>query len=74
MMVVDEQYYTLEEVADRLKVSPRSVKRWVADGKLPVIRLSAQKGSVRVADGDLRIFLDERRSKPRDPRHTLKED
>ena len=71
---MEEQYYTIEQVAERLQVSPRSVKRWVANDALPVIRLSAKRGSVRVAESDLRKFLDERRTKPLMKKHTLAEE
>jgi excisionase family DNA binding protein len=71
---MEEEYWKLDEVAERLRVTRRTLDRWVANGALPVIRLSAAKGSVRVADSDLRKFLDERRTKPKDPNHTLEED
>lgn len=71
--IVDETYYTLDEVAERLRVNRRTIGRWVADGALPVIRLSAAKGSVRVAESDLVAFLDARRTKPRDSRRSLEE-
>jgi len=66
MLKVDETYYTLDEVAERLKVSRRTVNRWVEAQSLPVIRLSAHAGSVRVAESDLRKFINERRTKPRE--------
>jgi excisionase family DNA binding protein len=64
-VIVDEKYYRLDEVAERLQVSKRSIARWVEAGALPVIRLSAQKGSVRVAESDLRAFLEARRTAPK---------
>jgi len=66
MIGVDEEYYTLDEVAERLKVSRRTVNRWVEAQTLPVIRLSANRGSVRVSGDDLHRFLNERRTKPRE--------
>jgi len=66
MITVDEEYYTLDQVAEKLQVSRRTVNRWVAAGTLPVIRLSTQAGSVRVAESDLIKFLDARRSHPRE--------
>jgi excisionase family DNA binding protein len=65
MITVDDEYFTFEEVAEKLKVSTRSVKRWVAEGNLRVIRLSAQRGSVRIAGSDLREFLQARASRPK---------
>jgi excisionase family DNA binding protein len=66
MVVVEKTYYTLDEIAERLKVSRRTVNRWVVEGTLPAIRLAAQGGSVRVAESDLRNFLEERRTAPRE--------
>ena len=64
MVMVDEKWYTLDEVAEHLKVSRRTVNRWAAAGTLRVYRLSANAGSVRVKDADLRKFLEERASRP----------
>ena len=66
MLKVDETYYTLDQIAEKLQVSRRTVNRWVEAQTLPVIRLSAHAGSVRVAESDLRKFLNERRTKPRE--------
>jgi excisionase family DNA binding protein len=63
-VALDEQWYTLDEIAERLKVSRRTVNRWVAAGSLRVYRLSAQSGAVRVTESDLRKFLEERASSP----------
>jgi len=63
-IAVQDEYYTLDQIAEKLQVSKRSVARWVAEGALPVIRLSAQAGSVRVAESDLKAFLQQRRTQP----------
>ena len=49
-----ERLLTIADVAERCQVSPRSVRRWIDDGRLRVIRLGR---SVRVAEGDLAAFL-----------------
>ena len=64
MIAMDETYYTLDEIAEKLKVSRRTVNRWVAAGTIRAYRLSAQAGNVRVADSDLRKFLEERQNRP----------
>ena len=74
MLKMDENYLTLDQVAEKLQVSRRTVNRWIAAGNLVVIRLSAESGSVRVAESDLRDFIDARRTRPREPEHTLEED
>ncbi|WP_033371642.1 helix-turn-helix domain-containing protein [Humibacter albus] len=39
---------TVEQVAVRLLVSPRTVRRWIANGSLHAIRLPS--GSVRISE------------------------
>jgi len=53
------RFYTVEEIADLLVVSPRSVQRWIADGDLPTHRF---RRSVRISDADLRAFVTARRA------------
>lgn len=50
------QLLTLEQVAHQLSVSKRSVQRWVKDGRIETIRLSA--GVIRVRDKSLERFID----------------
>jgi excisionase family DNA binding protein len=45
---------TINAVAERLVVSPRTVSRWIASGILPVYRIA---GVVRVSEENLRAFL-----------------
>ena len=58
MQVVDEAYYTLAEIAQGLKVSYRTVYRWVQAGKLSAYKLGSDW---RVAESDLQAFLDVRK-------------
>lgn len=48
------QFFTIAEVAERLNVSTRTVRRWFEAGDLVVHRIS---GVVRIAESDLRAFL-----------------
>ncbi len=52
------EYLTVEEVSDRLKVSPWTVKRWLRDGELKGVRLG-KNGPWRTTDADLDRFLEE---------------
>ena len=45
-------YLSVREVATRMSVAPRTVKRWISAGILPVTRLPSPKGL-----GHLRIRL-----------------
>lgn len=48
-------YYTIEEIAEMLKVNPESVRRWVRSKKLPAIKLSGKY--IRVKASDLDRFI-----------------
>ncbi len=58
MQVVDEAYYTLAEIAQRLKVSYRTVYRWVQAKELSAYKLGTEW---RVAESDLQAFLESRK-------------
>jgi excisionase family DNA binding protein len=47
-------FFTIADVAERLGVSRRTVRRWIAAGDLIAHRIG---GIVRIAEGDLRAFL-----------------
>jgi excisionase family DNA binding protein len=58
-----DQYQTVQEVADRLKVSEVTVRHWIRDGELRAIDI----GRVwRVADRDLEAFLESHATRVRD--------
>lgn len=48
------KFFTIAEVAERLQVVPRTVRRWIKAGDLAVHRIG---NVVRIAEGDLRAFL-----------------
>jgi excisionase family DNA binding protein len=48
------EFFTIAEVAERLRVSTRTVRRWIESGDLIAHRPG---GIVRVAENDLRTFL-----------------
>jgi excisionase family DNA binding protein len=48
------KYYTIDAVAVALDVSPRTVRRWIANGYLVAHRVD---GVVRIGGGDLGAFL-----------------
>ena len=50
---------TIEQVAVRLQVSSKSVRRYIEEGRLQVIRLSERK--LRISEADLEQFIDDMR-------------
>lgn len=57
---VMETLYTVEEVAQLLKVSAFTVRRWLTTGQLHGIKF---EGFWRVSESDLNAFIEDRRSK-----------
>ena len=45
---------TVEEVAERLKVTPRTVYRWIDDGKLKALKI---QGIVRITEDEYSQFI-----------------
>jgi excisionase family DNA binding protein len=58
MQTVEERYFTVEEVAERLKVSHMTVYRWIKAGKLGAYKIG---GGFRITEGDIERFLKARR-------------
>ncbi len=56
---------TAEDVARIMKVSIRTVRQWVADGKLEVIQIGKQ--DYRITRADLNKFIEERRQRRKPP-------
>jgi excisionase family DNA binding protein len=59
-----DQYQTVRELADRLKVAEATVRHWIRIGELRAIDIG--KGW-RIADSDLAGFLERHQTAPRDP-------
>lgn len=56
-----EQYQTVKDVADLLKVSDVTVRRWIKDGELRAIDIG--KGW-RIGPGDLEAFIEGHATRP----------
>lgn len=64
-----ERLMPLREVARRCSVSPRTVRRWIASGRLAAIRTGTSAGPLRVSDRALQRFLEAAAVRP--PRSTV---
>ena len=51
-----ERMYTVQETAEVLRKSPKTVRRYIQNGLLPVLRSGPR--SVVVAEGDLKKFME----------------
>jgi excisionase family DNA binding protein len=49
------------EVADRLRVSVKTVRRLIETGEVPAVRLGAKRHAIRVDERELEAWLDESR-------------
>jgi excisionase family DNA binding protein len=56
-------YVPLQD-AEKLQVTRRTVNRWIEDGQLVAIKFAPGQGRVRVAESDLKDFLERRRTRP----------
>ena len=58
MRTVEETYFTVEEVAERLKIANMTVYRWINTVSLGAYKLG---GEFRITERDINQFLEDRR-------------
>ena len=64
MMTQDQVFLSVQEVAKRLNVNPRTVNRMIDRGELPAYKVS---GMFRIDEKDLQAYLEANRTiKPDD--------
>lgn len=56
---MDEEMYTIQEVADMMKVSGRTVRNWIDRDGLPAFPIG--KRGYRIAKSDLLAFINARK-------------
>ena len=59
---------TVSEAAERLRLNPETIRRWLRDGRLSGVWLGSDKAGWRIIERDLDAFL--RRSQRRVRQHT----
>jgi len=52
----EEEYYTVEEVAHKLKVQPRAVRSWISDGRMLACRVADR--TIRIKKSDFEAYVD----------------
>lgn len=55
--MVDEEWFTVEEVAEHLKVNEETVRRWIRKGEMPVLALGTPKAGYRISRQVLDDFI-----------------
>lgn len=58
---MQEKMYTVQEVAQQLRVSERTVRNWVERGELRVFRIG--KRGYRIPESDLLAFIESRKQR-----------
>ena len=55
---MNEELYTVQEVATRLKMHPESGRRFIRQGRLRAVKIGAStRPKLRVSESDLKEFL-----------------
>jgi excisionase family DNA binding protein len=60
MSLLDDEWITVEEMAERLKVNEETVRRWIRSNKLQVLDLGGQRAGYRIRRQDAEAFLRQR--------------
>jgi excisionase family DNA binding protein len=61
-MQEEERVYTVEEVANQLRVNPRTVRSWIASGELIALDVGRE---YRISQTDLNAFIEKRKTDKR---------
>lgn len=59
---MEKEILTIKEVAEKMQVSTRTVRRWIKEGKLKASRLGHR--TYRVLEEDLISFIKDHRKEP----------
>ncbi len=52
-----DQWWTVQEVAEHLKVTQETVRRWIRNGELAVLDIGGPKAGYRIRQRDLDAFI-----------------
>ena len=54
------EWMTVAEVAEYLRVTQETVRRWIRAGSLPALELGSRRGGYRIRSSDVDRFVTER--------------
>lgn len=54
---MEDRMLTVKEAAERIRVDPETVRRWLRSGKLHGVKISATRGGYRIATSEVERLL-----------------
>lgn len=66
-----DEFLTVAEIADRLKLNPQTVRNWIDRGELAAVRLGSRR--VRVTENELQRFIAESSSAQAQPEEAARQ-
>ncbi|MBV8717820.1 MAG: helix-turn-helix domain-containing protein [Chloroflexi bacterium] len=55
--MADDPLLTVNEVAERLKLNPKTIRRWIQSGKLHAIGLGSDRAGYRIRASEIELLL-----------------
>lgn len=62
MIAMEQKLLTVKEVAQRIRRTPYTVRRYLTDGVIPAIKL--EDGTWLVRESEVELYLEKRKYKP----------
>ncbi|HLZ70446.1 MAG TPA: helix-turn-helix domain-containing protein [Dehalococcoidia bacterium] len=62
--MTDEPLLTIPEVAQRLRLNPETVRRWLHDGRMRGYRIGSTRAGWRIPESEIRRVLTEGTTRP----------
>ncbi len=53
----EDRFLTVPEVADRMRVTPYTVRKWLREGRIEGVMPGGTKGGYRISEAALRRFI-----------------
>ena len=68
-MTDSARFLTVSEAAERLRLNPETIRRWLRDGRMSGVWLGSDKAGWRISERDLDAFIVERTTQRKGSRH-----